>query len=131
MNARLPARSLDGNRHGALERLAAPRNQTLGVGRTSQAEEEGRAHVDEDDPPEHLSDGQRNRDTGVLGLRSCDSDGFASSIERTAEDEDGGDAPEAVPGESVVWIMPVFESDGGDAVEATCGVDDGKNEEGN
>lgn len=129
VHAGLPARVLDGDGHGAAEGLAAGRHEALGVGRAGQAEEEGGAHVDEDDAPEDLADGLGDGGAGVPGLGGGDGDGLAPGVEGAAEDEHRGDAPEAVAREGA-RVVPVPEADGGRAVDAARGVDDGEDEEG-
>lgn len=128
VHASLPARRLDGNGHGALERLARGADEALGVGRARQAKEEGRAHVDEEDAPKDLANGPRDGDAWVFGLGGGDGDGFAAGIKGAAKDKDGGDAAEA--GGEGARVVPVPEAEGRDAGDAARGIDDGEEEEG-
>lgn len=128
MDARLPAGVLDGDGHGALQGLAAGGHETFGVGWTGEAEEEGGAHVDEEDAPKDLADGTGHRHARVPGLGGGHGDGLTPGIKGTAEDEDGGDASE--PGDEGTRVVPVGEADTGDAVDTTGRVDDGEDEVG-
>ncbi|KFY72245.1 hypothetical protein V499_07598 [Pseudogymnoascus sp. VKM F-103] len=109
MDATVPAGVLDGDTHGRLEgarRLGELRR----VGGTREPEEEGAAHVDEENAPEDLADRERHGDGRVLGLCRGHGDGLAAGIESCAEDEDGCDAAEAV--RECARVVPVPEAEG-------------------
>lgn len=130
MDAAVPACFAKSDGHGALKSFGVTANEVTRVGRASDAEEEGRAHVDEDDAPENLTNSLRNSNTRVSGLSCGDSNGLYTGIEGGAEDEDGGDAAEVVTVERT-WVVPVTEAKGFIlADEATGGVNDGEDEVG-
>lgn len=90
--------------------MAGPAREIGGVRGAGQTEEEGAAHVDDDDADEDLADGVRDGNTRVFGLGGGYGDGFDTCVEGGAEDEDRGDAAEAI-GEGA-GVVPVLESNG-------------------
>lgn len=105
-----PASVLESNGHGRLEGMGGAADELGGVRGAGQPEEEGAAHVDEDDANEDLADGVRDGDTRVFGLGGGDGDGFDTRVEGGAEDEDSGDAAEAVS--EGAGVVPVLEAEG-------------------
>lgn len=129
MHTPLPPCILNGDGHGRSESLAGRPDEILGVGRARQPKEEGRAHVNEQDPPKYLTNRPRHGDTGVFGLGGSHGDGLAPGIKRAAKDKNGGDATEAR--DEGARVMPVLEAQSGRALDAASYVDDGEEEEGN
>lgn len=120
MDAAFPAGVLDRDGHGALQGLRLGRDELGGVGRAGEAEKEGRAEVDEENAPEDLPDGQRDGHARVFGLGGGDGDRLDAGVEGGAEDEDGGDAAEAVAVEGA-GVAPVAEAEGGILALDTAG----------
>ena len=112
-----PAGIVESDGHGRLEGMAGPAGEIGGVRRAGQTEEEGAAHVDDDDADEDLADGVRDGDTRVFGLGGGYGDGFDTCVEGGAKDEDRGDAAEAI-GEGA-GVVPVLEADGFCAFDAS------------
>lgn len=107
----LEASILQRNRHGALERTPGTFIDVLEcVGGAGQAEEEGAAHVDDDDADKDLADGEGHGFAWVLGLGGGYGDGLDARVEGAAEDEDRGDALEAVY--EGAGVVPVVEAEG-------------------
>ncbi|TKW50162.1 hypothetical protein CTA1_1092 [Colletotrichum tanaceti] len=124
VHAARPARVLDRHRHRALDRPrvrpAAAADQRVRVGRAREAEEEGRAHVDEEDAPKHLSDRQRHRHPRVLGLGRRHRHRLDPGVKRRAEDKHLGHAPEPV--REGAGVPPVPEPEGVLARDPSSGV---------
>jgi len=110
MNPTIPPGVLDRDRHWGFQRLAGAANETSCVRGTGQAEEEGGAHVDEDDPPEDLTDCKRHCTPRVPGLGGGNGHGFAARVESRTEYKDFCYPAETV-GEGA-GIVPVVEAQG-------------------
>ena len=127
MHTPLPPGILDSDRHRTSQRAGAL-GELWRVGGTGEAEEEGGAHVHEDDAPEDLADGEGDGDRRVLGFGRGDGYGFYAGVKGGAENEDTGHAPETV-GECA-WVAPVSEAERFVlALEPAGRIDDGEEEE--
>jgi hypothetical protein len=85
VNTALPAGLLDGDGHGRLERTGFTVDESLCVGGTGCTEEQGAAHVDEEDTPEDLSDGHRDGLFRVFGLCAHQRDRLDTGVDYEEE----------------------------------------------
>lgn len=126
----VPARILKRHGHGTLEGLSVGADQLWGIGRACNAKEQGRSHINKDNPPKDLADGLRHSCPRVPCLGRSDSDRLDSGIKGRAKDKDGGNSAEALAVESA-RVVPVVESK---SVllsnQPSRGVDDGEDEVG-
>lgn len=119
------------NSHGTLESLAlATVSQSWCIGWASDAEEQRRPHVDEDDAPKDLTDSLRNGSSRVSRFGSSDSDRLDTSVESRAEDKDGGNTTESIAIECA-GVIPVMETQRLVlASNTSSSINDGENEVG-
>jgi len=108
VDSAFPAGSLDGDSHWAFQGAAGAVGQVVGVGGAREAEKECNAHVDEQDSPDDLSDGQWDGNGWISRLGGCNRHCFNASVKGRCKNEDGCHTAEAIgPGPR---IMPVSKS---------------------